>query len=94
MKISIDIINSCHLYFFLFSAVLSYLNITLPSQQLSPDAQMGRESLLTKVENLVDIINATKSSVNQGSDNVDGIVAAQPDGLYLHLFISYSNHIG
>ncbi|XP_065066214.1 uncharacterized protein LOC135692106 isoform X2 [Rhopilema esculentum] len=62
-------------------AVLSYLNITLPSQQLSPDAQMGRESLLNKVENLVDKINATKSSVNQGSDNVDGIVTAQPDVL-------------
>ena len=34
--------------------------ITLPGQSLSPDAQMGREDLLQKVQGLIERINTSK----------------------------------
>lgn len=41
-------------------AVIRYLMITLPGQSLSPDAQMGREDLLQKVQDLIERMNAKK----------------------------------
>jgi len=43
-------------------AVLAYLNITLPCQSLSPDAEMGRETLVNRVQSLADKLGASPST--------------------------------
>ena len=55
------------------SAVLSYLNITLPGQSLSPDAEMGRESLADKVQNLADKLSGSPSRSEEVA-NDDSVV--------------------
>ena len=54
-------------------AVLSYLNITLPCQSLSPDAEMGREALLNKVQSLADKLDGPPCKPEETSKD-DSIV--------------------
>lgn len=56
-------------------AVTRYLSIDLPCQSLTPDAQMGREDLLLKVEHLMNRIN-TSAPITTGTDAVDLSVVA------------------
>ena len=53
--------------------MLAYLNITLPNQELSPDAEMGRESLANRVQSLADKLNANSSKPTEIPNEVPAV---------------------